>query len=161
MKAKKEKAKVQKTTAEKKNKGGRPSKYTPVLAERICALIAQGKSKNEISKMEGFPSRPTIDAWIHAHQGFSDNYARACEVRAEGYAEEIVAIADRADLDANDKRVRIDARKWIVSKLLPRQYGDSVTVKGDKDNPLHVTKAVDLSDSVLMTIAAGAAALDG
>lgn len=138
----------------------RPSKYTPVLAERICQLIAQGKSKRAISFMDGMPHRETIDEWLLKHKGFSDNYARACEVRAELYAEEIVDIADREGLDAQQKRVMVDARKWVVSKLLPRQYGDSVTVKGDKDNPLHV-RTVDLSESALLAIAAGEAALDG
>lgn len=132
----------------------RPSEYTPVIAERICTLIAQGKSKRAVAEMDDMPCRPTIDSWLLKHEQFADQYARACEQRAEMYAEEIVDISDRTDIDANDKRVRIDARKWVASKLLPRAYGDSVTLKGDKDNPLHV-KAVDLKESALLAIASG------
>lgn len=138
----------------------RPSKYTPVLAERICELIAQGKSKRQIGEMLDMPHRETIDAWLLKHEGFSSQYARACEVRTEAFAEEIVDISDRTDLDPNDKKVRIDARKWVASKLLPK-YSDSVTLKGDKDNPLHFRKAVELSEAELLAIAAGQAALDG
>lgn len=143
------------------NAGGRPSLYTPVLAERICALIAMGFSKRAIGDLPDMPNRTTIDEWLLRHEGFASQYARACEIRAEGFAEEIVEISDRDDLDANDKKVRIDARKWTASKLLPRQYGESVTVKGDKDHPLQFKRAVDLSEAELLAIAAGERALDG
>lgn len=106
------------------------------------------------------PSVPAIDAWLQKHDGFASQYARACELRAEGYAEEIVAIADDPKLPADQKRVMVDARKWVACKLLPRKYGDSVTLKGDRDNPLAIQR-VDLSDSSLMAIAAGEAVLDG
>lgn len=139
----------------------RPSKYTPVLAERICELIAQGKSKRQIGDMPDMPHRETIDAWLLKHEGFSSQYARACEVRTEAFAEEIVDISDRIDLDPNDKRVRIDARKWVACKLLPKKYGDAVTLRGDKDSPLHVRGAHDLSEAELLAIAAGQGALDG
>lgn len=147
--------------AEAPRRPGRPSTYTPILAERICTLIAQGKSKRQIEDMEGMPNRETIDAWMLKHEGFASQYARACEARTEAQAEEIVEISDRDDLPADQKRVMIDARKWVASKLLPKKYGDSVTVKGDKDNPLQVVSPRQLSDADLLALAAGEAALDG
>lgn len=140
---------------------GRPSEYTPVIAERICALIAEGRSLRQVCDMEGMPVRSAVYVWLAKHDGFADQYARACETRSEGYAEEIVDIADRTDLDPNSRRVMVDARKWVAAKLLPRKYGESVTLKGDKDNPLHIKRAVDLSDHELVSIAAGDRALDG
>lgn len=151
------------STAKKpgKSAGGRPSTYTPILGERVCELIAQGKSKRQISEMEGMPNRSTIDAWLLRNETFHGQYARACEIRGEAFAEELIDIADDATLDPQDKRVRIDARKWVASKLLPRLYGDSVTVKGDKDNPLHMQHRFDLTDAQLLAIAAGGDAQDG
>lgn len=139
----------------------RPSSYTPVLAERICELIAQGKSKRQIEAMDGMPNRETIDAWCLKHEGFASQYARACDIRTEAYAEEVVDIADRDDLPADQKRVMVDARKWVACKLLPKKYGDAVTLKGDKDNPLRMLKVQDFSEADLLAIAAGEAALDG
>ena len=52
-------------------------------------------------------------------------YARAREAQAEGFAEEIVAISDEEG-DTNRSRLRIDARKWVASKLKPKVYGDVV-----------------------------------
>jgi hypothetical protein len=43
----------------------------------------------------------------------------------------MIEIADRADLDPLDKWVRIEARRWIMSKVSPGRYGDKIVVGGD------------------------------
>ena len=55
-------------------------------------------------------------------------------------------IADDVRLEPNDRRVRLDVRRWLMSTLNPAKYGDTVTVAGDADHPLqHVVSVVDLS----------------
>jgi hypothetical protein len=55
-------------------------------------------------------------------------------------------IADDPRLEPNDRRVRLDTRKWLMSKLHPARYGDKVQVAGDPDNPVrHLVGVVDLS----------------
>ena len=61
------------------------------------------------------------------------------------WAEEILEIADDPVLDPMDKRVRLDARRWIMGKLSPRRYGDRVQIAGDPAAPLRLTAALDLS----------------
>jgi hypothetical protein len=39
-------------------------------------------------------------------------------MQCEAWADEIVQIAYRDDLDPHDKRVRIDTLKWLCSKLM-------------------------------------------
>jgi hypothetical protein len=39
-------------------------------------------------------------------------------------ADQLVEIADNTGIDANDKRIRVDTRKWLLSKALPKIYGD-------------------------------------
>jgi hypothetical protein len=59
-------------------------------------------------------------------------------MQIDAFVDEIVLLANRDDLDANDKRVRIDTLKWIASKIAPRRYGERLLVAGDAENPLHV-----------------------
>lgn len=106
----------------------RPSIFTPVLAERICKLIAEGASKRGLCELPDMPNRSTLDDWLHKDSEFSSQYARACEARTEAQAEEIIEIADRQDLAPDHKRVMVDARKWVASKLLPKVYGEKVQV---------------------------------
>lgn len=137
----------------------RPSSFTAEVAERVCNLVAIGESVRAIGDMDGMPTKPTIRRWLSSSgeqfEAFRAQYARACELRAAQYADEIVDIADDPGLRPDDKRVRIDARKWIVSKMLPKVYGDAVTVRGDADNPLQVRTTREMSDEELMALAAG------
>jgi hypothetical protein len=34
------------------------------------------------------------------------------------------------------QRLQVDTRKWLLSKIAPRKYGDKVTLAGDEDNPM-------------------------
>jgi len=36
-------------------------------------------------------------------------------------------------------RLLSDNRKWLLSKLAPKKYGDRTTLAGDAENPLAVT----------------------
>lgn len=67
-------------------------------------------------------------------------YARAQEARSEGFADEIVEIAD-TELDYNRARNKIDARKWVASKILPGKYGDRLE--------LNVNGTLDLNAAVV------------
>jgi hypothetical protein len=49
----------------------------------------------------------------------------------EEWSDEIVEISNNGELDPQDRRVRIDTKKWLMSKLAPRRYGDKLTVSGD------------------------------
>ena len=55
-------------------------------------------------------------------------------MRADGWADEIVDLADQA-LEAGDStrvhatRLSLDARKWVASRLLPKKYGDRAAVE--------------------------------
>jgi len=122
-------AKATTPTPTPKAKPGRPSKFTPVLVERVCSLIASGKSLRAIGDMPDMPTAETVRTWLHRDAEFSGQYARACEARAEHYAEEIIDIAD-TETDPQRARNRIDARKWTAVKLLPKKYGDRVDVTG-------------------------------
>ena len=58
-------------------------------------------------------------------------------------------------------RLMIDTRKWLLSKMLPKVYGDHVTVAGDPGQPIHVVRRIDwasLSDEELEAIEAFALA---
>jgi hypothetical protein len=108
---------------------GRPSKFTPALAERILAGLAEGRSLRAVAAEPGMPGRATILRWVATDRDFRDQYARAREICLECWADDIVGIADavEADLVAIARaRLQIDARKWMLARLLPRKYGDRV-----------------------------------
>jgi hypothetical protein len=135
---------------------GRPSKYDINLAATICGRLAGGESLKAICSDEDMPKRSTVYLWRYEHPEFSDMYARAREDQADTLADEIMEIADDGTNDfiknkdgvdvlnsehVQRSRLRVDARKWIASKLKPRSYGDKVQaeVTGAEGGPLQVS----------------------
>lgn len=112
-----------------KKKTGRPTSYLPEVADDICSLISSGESVLQISKRPGMPGSSTIYRWLSEHEEFWDKYRRAREAQADYYADEIVNIADGCVPDAAEvakAKLRIDARKWYVTKVAPRKYADKL-----------------------------------
>jgi len=123
-------------TGAKSKKKGRPSLYTEPLATRICRRLAEGESLRAICADKAMPAISTVMGWLFDgnHDGFSEQYARAREAQAELRADEITDIADGVEHGASEAvqaaRLRIDARKWIAAKLLPKRYGDKLDLGG-------------------------------
>lgn len=142
---------------------GRPTKYSQDVVENICVAIAEGKPLTKICRADDMPSVATVYRWLVENKQFQEMYARAREDQADTMADEIAAIADETpelepvlDKDGNViemrlhsayvqwQKNRVDARKWVASKLKPRKYGDRQILAGDKDAPLEVNGVVAL-----------------
>ena len=77
--------------------------------------------------------------------------ASAIENRADRLAEEILELADEQMPDGlegplasawvQQKRMQVDARKWVASKLKPKVYGDRIDV-AVTDNRISVMDAL-------------------
>ena len=128
---------------------GRPSKYTKEIATKICEGIISGQSVRSICENDELPSATTVFNWLaSSKQPFLEQYTQAREIQAEIMADEILDIADDGTNDyveretqkgtivvcdqehINRSRLRVDARKWVASKLLPKKYGDKLEVGG-------------------------------
>jgi hypothetical protein len=125
---------------------GRPSKYTEELGKQICDELIVGRSLRSICKEEWAPGLTTVIRWLVDNEPFRLHYTRAREQQAELMADELIEIADDGTNDyvelqkkngtvvlcdnehINRSRLRVDARKWAASKLLPKKYGDKVAV---------------------------------
>ena len=133
---------------------GRPSKYTSKVADKICERLADGESLRAICRDEGMPPRKTVAQWvIDDVDGFSARYARAREAGLDALAEEALEIANtpqegeeyeesengtkvkRGDM-LGHRRLQVDTRKWLLSKLAPHKYGDKQTIDMNVTGPL-------------------------
>lgn len=122
------------------------TKFTQKTADAICALLAEGKSLREVCAQEGMPPESTVRQWVvDDREGFAAQYARARALGLDALADEILAIADTPKLGTKTtskasgtettegdmiehRRLQVDARKWYLSKLAPKKYGDKLDV---------------------------------
>lgn len=134
-------AKAKDTPSKDKPKRGRPTLYTPELAALICERVATSTlGLYKLCAMyEDMPDKTTINLWRYKYPEFSTLYTQAKMVQADLLAEECLLIADDDSKDTKvnaltgeeicntefiaRSRLRIDTRKWLAAKLLPKQYG--------------------------------------
>ena len=113
--------------------------YTPALADTICRRISEGESLRAICRDVGMPSEGTVSGWAREdREGFGSRYRLDRELELDHWADVIIDIADEGDRDPRDRQVRIEARKWIMSKLAPRRYEDRLLVAGEAEIPIRV-----------------------
>jgi hypothetical protein len=129
-------------TARPRQRGGRNGNervYTRELSDEICWRLASGESLKQICKDPLMPGETTVRFWaIEDRDGFAARYAQARESLMDRWSEEIIEIADDATLEPNDRRVRTENRRWLMSKLAYRRYGDKLIHSGDPENPIAV-----------------------
>ncbi len=120
---------------------GKSMEYTDDVAAEICSRMMQGKAMKEICRCDDMPPHWQIYEWLAKNPDFANRYARAAEVRADLIFDDILDIADDnrndmiVDADGNERlnsdhvqraRLRIDARKWALSKMQPKKYGEKL-----------------------------------
>ena len=121
----------------------------------IFKEITEGRALRNILKDKDMPDVTTFYVWLRADEEKSKQYAHVCEDRADAIFEEILDIADDSSGDVTfnkdgdavinsefvqRSRLRVDARKWIASKLAPKKYGDQskLTLEGG-DKPITIS----------------------
>jgi len=126
-----------------KRPAGRPPRFTPELAAKICGLIATGSTLRAAAKACGVGWR-TVARWNVEHPEFRAAYEQARETRTLVWAEECIDIVDdaRGDYVENSKtgkpefnrenvhraKLRVDERHWQMARLDPRLWSDRSSV---------------------------------
>ena len=133
--------------------------YPQSTRDEICKRIALGESLSAICRCDDMPSKPTVLDWLFDEPEFSTQYARAREKQAEHYLDEIIAISDDVSLDEiidgegnprtnheaiQRSRLKVDTRKWAMSKLAPKKYGDKITQEVTGANGEAIQHAVSI-----------------
>lgn len=115
----------------------------------ICDELEKGFSLRSILRRENMPSSRTFFKWIDEDTEKVKQYERSVELRSELLFDEIIEIADKQGEDVGEdeqgnkvinhnivqrNRLQIDARKWALSKMLPKKFGDKtdITSGGEK-----------------------------
>jgi len=117
----------------------KPKLRTPENAARICTLLAEGHTLRQAAQQLGC-DHSAILHWVRQDEEaggiFCHQYTRAREAGCLLWADELVEISDanyvgpdgRVDNAAvQQARLRSDNRKWLLARMLPRQFGDRVT----------------------------------
>ena len=121
--------------------------YDPEKVAVILKRMSAGESQDPVCKSVGI-GPTTFREWVLDDvDGLSVKYARAKELQLQVWADEIKDLSDACRLgvktvtSAKDgttvteadmverAKLQIDSRKWLLSKLVPKKYGDRQEVE--------------------------------
>ena len=152
------------TTVEK-NKGGRPTKYTPEIARVICEQLSDGIPLRQICRENaGFPAWRTVYDWMWKDAELATAIAHARDIGYDALAEECLYIADNLHMGkkkvftsgANDdedsvtvteedmlghRKLQIETRLKLLAKFNPKKYGEYRAVE-EKIDPMIIDAEV-------------------
>lgn len=105
----------------------RPSIKSEAVVAQILDGIERGLSLRTVAHKSG-PAVSTIKRWLNEDPDFQAQYARACEIRSDYYAERVASVARKVEtgkLDSDRGRVAMDGYKWTASRLNPKKWGET------------------------------------
>jgi hypothetical protein len=132
---------------------GGPVPYSAELADRVLGELMEGRTLVDVCDDPGMPSKGTVLLWVRRNRdGFAARYKEAREIGSQIMVDELITIGDDSRRDQvrrrteggetdlvvdheniNRSRLRCENRRWILSKALPRIYGDRLEVAAKHD----------------------------
>lgn len=129
----------------------RSPEWREEAAGRVIEGMESGLSAFKACKAAGV-GWSTWSEWLAADAELASRYARARACLVERMAQELADIADEPPpLGPDGKvdsgwvqkhRLQVDTRKWLLSKLAPKKYGERIEVAGDETSPIQAAVTV-------------------
>jgi len=122
------------------------------ITKEILERVSHGEALRKVVKDVGISSR-TFYEWLREDVELEKQYVRACEERAEvkfdsierDYLEEPQRDPETGKIDSawvQLQRLKIDAKKWELSKLMPKKYGDKLEVDNKHEGEITITRRI-------------------
>lgn len=123
----------------------------PAKMQEVFRLMGEGMSSRQACDQAGINWHVFLKE-LDDRPELNHQYAKARESMMEKIASDIMRISDEpapiTPAGATDsgavaqKRLQVDTRKWLLSKLAPKKYGDRLEVAGDASSPLQAAVTV-------------------
>lgn len=131
------------------------------LAQAVVdSMVTNGQSLRKCCIQVGIDPARFLRA-VDASPELAKQYARARQALLDKMADEILELADAPvpvlDNGATDnalvrqRQLQVDTRKWFLSKLAPKVYGDRLDVSVS-DNRISITGALQAAQSRLIDV---------
>ena len=107
---------------------GRPSNYSPEIANEICERLSTGEPLAKICRDPHMPGYSTVRKWEGENDEFLALSSRARKDGTHWLADECIEIADNGEIDPQHKRIMVDTRIRLIGKWNAREYGDKLEI---------------------------------
>jgi hypothetical protein len=135
---------------------GKPGRvtYSPEIADRIIVLLMRGEMLSDICQEPDMPHPNSVLTWVAENrESFAARYREARQTGYHMVADGLFGITDDRSNDwivrckedgtvemildserVPRARLRFDSRRWVLPKVLPRDYGDRPNLQARRDD---------------------------
>jgi hypothetical protein len=116
---------------------------------KVLAQMREGKSLRQSAESAGVARQTFLD-WVDKDEELAGQYAHARAAMIDKIADDILTIADEDLIPTGEgkvdsamvqkQRLRVDTRKWLLSKMAPKKYGDKLELSGDEQAPVSIQR---------------------
>jgi hypothetical protein len=116
---------------------------------KVLTQMRDGNSLRQAAEMAGVARQTFLD-WVDKDEELSGHYAQARAAMIDKIADDIMTIADEELIPTGEgkvdnamvqkQRLRVETRKWLLSKLAHKKYGDKLELSGDDKSPLTIER---------------------
>jgi len=128
--------------------------YTEKQRQQLLRLIADGITVTYAAKALGI-KKDHINNWIRNDDRFAEQYKQARMQQVHSLGDEILEIADEpieTMEQVQHAKLRVEARKWLMSKWAPRMYGDKVHTDHTHTFGVVILPQLDTQQQVLQAV---------
>jgi len=123
-----------------------------VKDKKIEIVLKEMRKGNSLRKAAATAdvARQTFHDWVDKDEDLSVQYARARADMIDSIADDIMNITDEeleplegGKIDnamVQKQRLRVDTRKWLLSKMAPKKYGDKLELSGNEESPVAIKR---------------------
>ena len=138
-------------------------KRTPELEQSILERVAAGESLRKVCDAKGMPDPATVRYWAVTDPEFGERFKIARMVQAHEVVDLMTEELDRPPVMTKDgkvdhgeiqlRKLRVDTYKWILAKMLPKVYGNRLTLAGARDAPLPTMSDAEAMQKIMGLLA--------
>ena len=138
--------------------------FSAEVFDELCVYLSMGQSLRTACLNDGMPNKSSVLRWLASKPELRDQYARAKQEGADAIAEDTFDISDEVPPMKDDGSIdngyvnyakhRTDIRKWYLSKIAPKKYGDKTALElsGPDGGAINVRDVGDMSDAELLAL---------
>jgi hypothetical protein len=137
---------------------------TPELEAEILRRLTEGESLRAICRTEGYPVPSAVIKWTNVDpDGFGEQYARACEARADVYFDALDDVSEDAvvadtPVKVAGLRLKADNITWQLARMAPKRYGDKVQIDANVKGQVEHTHGISDATGRLLADLSGVGA---
>jgi hypothetical protein len=105
--------------------------YTPLLADRICEMVAEGLTLPKIAQLEGMPTYSQMSRWRREISDFDKAYKLARQDRGEFFLQKALDEVETAYADSDAvslAKLRSEMYKYAAKISAPGDFAEKSTI---------------------------------